>query len=385
MSGHARMSPSRLHRIISCPASFRFAEAVEKKHPEMANRTSSYADHGTYLHEVIRRVLEDGVPLGQFDLTIDDTAAIRDALLYYKNLKCAIDVQQEHFETFVALQGYHKELNLTSGTADVVLQTKTKLIVVDWKFGSGIGVKAESNPQLRAYAAGYAKDWVTLSRYKKVEYHIVQPFRDNYDKETISSQALRMWLKEILIPKVIEAKSNNAEFNPSLETCRFCPGKPYCRHRFKNANEVAQKVFKVRKRMDMVSDEELSDLLKQAPVFESYIADTRKHFYLKLTSGIPVKDFKLVEGRSTRKWAKSEDQVVKVLGKYLDFDEMYKSKMVSPAQAEKMSRELRDSEEFKQLVEKPRGKPIMVPESDRRPAYNAESVFANLKQGGEKF
>jgi len=132
--------------------------------------------------------------------------------------------------------------------------------------------------------------------------------------------------------------------------------------------------------MDVVSDEELNKILKLAPEFESYIADIRKEIFLRLSTGSDVKGFKLVEGRSIRKWKASEETIIETLSKFMDFDEMYQSKLISPAQAEKINRELKSSEEFSKLVEKPKGKPVLALESDKRPAYNAESVFAEFKE-----
>lgn len=384
MTVHSDMSPSRLQRILDCPGSFSLAQRAERE------EVSEYADEGTRLHKTMEVLLRQDDPniteadiksaLKQFfDDPTEYINPISDCLEYLDNITKTLfpDSYTTDIEKVVYLHKYHPLLENIYGTADVVIKTPTELHIVDWKFGKGVPVYADNNDQLYAYAAGAAAGAADtpkiLSAYESIYIHVVQPRIENFDLVRLTPNDLLFWINDRLIPGVEQALLDDAPFCPGEKQCRWCPAKQICKARADYAIQIAQDVFKVHTNLANVDIEEISDVLARAPIYEDYIKDLRTYMQQYLSRGNEDKNFKLVAGRSTRKW-RDERAAFEFLSSNFSPEDIFVNKLISPTQAEKLNKSLKRNDTFKDLVLKPEGNPTLVEVTDKRPALRFKSV-----------
>jgi len=175
------------------------------------------------------------------------------------------------------------------------------------------------------------------------------------------------WLSE----RANEALSDSPQRVPGDEQCKFCKAMPTCPALMDLAHKVIATDFDnmdAADNPDTLSDERLAEALSAKKLVLSWFDAVEQHAFQKLERGEAFPGFKLVEGRSLRQWgddAVAEQILVELLG-----DDAYESKLLSVAKAEKALGKKR-SGDIANLVTKPRGKPVIVPESDKRPAIGA--------------
>ena len=388
---HAKVSPSRLSRILECPASFDYAQRFQ-------SQQSSYANEGTQLHAAVEKYLrtnaltwlnkEIQVSLHIIDppLDIEQINAVKDCLAYLAGLMRKLPNADLFIEQEVSLHEYHARLFDCWGTCDIILQADDELHVIDWKFGKGVPVYAHNNDQLYAYACGAAKNIDSLKAYKRICIHCVQPRLDSYDVVELEPANLQFWLESRVIPGLTEAYSDSPRFNPGSSQCRWCPAKERCKHRYQVVIQTAEQVFAAHLKLptEEVTYEELNKLLDMAPLFDQCISDIKLYLMSKIKSGEQLPYWKLVAGRTSRQWS-NLDKTVNILSEQLDTDQLYVSKLISPPEAEKLlgKKAFKILDEEHDLVTKVPGNPTLVSENDKRPALvyrGASQIFANLNE-----
>lgn len=366
MEQHANYSPSRLTRILGCPASVGYIDSLELQ----PGKPSSYAEEGTRLHHLTYKGIMQ--PDSLKECVEEDRSIVKECLDYIAALRLSKghDELVSYAETRVSLAPWG--LPEVWGTSDYnLIDTRARhLDVIDWKFGQGIIVYAEDNPQLMAYAAG-AAGWP--NDLESVTVHVFQPLVDHEDSWDIPMGKLRQWVHGTLATGIIKASSLNAEFCPGTETCRWCEAANFCRPRYELVLDAARKLFAAKELLpDRLDAKDIAKLLSMAPIIDKCIKDLVAHAQNEVQHGRPVPGYKLVRGRSNRKWF-DEDKAIKWLAKNTPIEELYVSKAVSPAQAEKKFGALKKSPEFSVLVEKPEGKLTLVSEHDKRQAVEGPS------------
>lgn len=396
-STHAPMSPSRLQRIIDCPGSYSLVRDIEDKE---GSEGSIYAAEGSHLHSAVETHLlkyaESAftTPLARDivnpSLDAEQQSACQECIDYLYQVIRPLQGPslQIKVEERVYLKEFHQVLYDCHGTCDVVITTDDELHVIDWKFGKGIPVYVKDNDQLLAYLAGAVRNFESLfaehpgGRETAFHMHVVQPRLDNFDHLELSAEELDKWLSGRLIPGVSKAYEKHAPFIPGQKQCRWCAAKNQCRARYNMANQTAADIFKAVSGLpDEVTLEEIAEVLKNAKLVEDHIKDLRLFVQRKLEAGISVPGFKMVRGRSIRRW-KDQKTAIKQITALYDYSDCFISKFISPAQAEKLDKTLKKEEWFTGLIEKPEGKPTLVSESDKRAPINyetAEQKFAHLK------
>ena len=392
MSNHAKYSPSKLPRIIPCPGSVEMTR-------NMVQDTSSYADEGTMLHKVTEECLD----IGEMTLSQDTCIkyqlkeeeghgeAVQECLDYVSTLGMKYNDPKAYFQTEskVTLASFVKitkcdALTDVYGTLDLsyVFPSIRTLYIVDWKFGKGVEVFPESD-QIKAYAAGKLGSFKEKGQFDQIHMVIVQPrlYSGDHIKELIITPAeLTSWLIDKLIPALNSITSRHPKICPSTDACRWCAAKQVCPARKELANKAAQDVFKLHTELPKVMVEDVVRLLKILPELKSYMSDIELWAFNQLKDGKEIPGYKLVEGRSIRCWEKPEiaEEVLKAI---LDKDKLYTKKFISPTQAEKkVGIKVKRSLEFQGLIHKPKGKPTMVPEDDKRAPLlfeTAEKKFAD--------
>ena len=237
------------------------------------------------------------------------------------------------------------------------------------KYGQGILVLAEENPQMKLYALGALQAYESLYDIEDVTLHIFQPRRENISSWTVSVKDLKEWAEKILKPKAELAFKGEGEYLPG-EWCTFCRAAIKCRARTEEKLKLAQAEFKL---PPLLSDEEieevlskLSDLTKWANEIIAYATDAA------VNHGKQWRGFKVVEGRSVRKY-KDEEKVAE-LAKENGYKDIFRQSLISLTEMEKLMGKEKFKEILGEQIIKPRGKPTLVPVSDKRKAMDLSSA-----------
>jgi len=378
---HSKIGASSYYRWKACPASVRLSHGVEQKH-------SDYAEAGTVAHDIAAKLLEDaffntGKPLIPAGYSAEELSHVK----YYvseviKEAKChGCQVSKGHvlIEHRFDLSSVHPGL---FGTADCVLylEKEKKLLVFDYKHGAGIPVEVENNLQLLYYGTGALLS--TGFVCSTVELIIVQPrchhSRGPIRRCEVDAVELLDFMAD-LKADAIATEDPKAAINPG-DHCRFCPAAadacPVLRER---ALAVAKAEFQVIRSYDSIR---LSQALDAIPAIEAWIKQVRETAYQEAMHGNPPAEYKLVEKRASRKWRFSEEATAKALSDIAPDVEFFESKLMSPAQVEKLiSKESR--EYLDEFVVKESSGFALVHASDKRAAakVGAQHEFIKIEGG----
>ena len=249
------------------------------------------------------------------------------------------------------------------GTADCIIVADGILNVVDFKYGLGVLVEAEGNPQMRMYALGALNLFENLYDIHTIRTIIFQPRRDNVSIAEISKNDLLTWADEILIPAAELAVKGEGEYKAGKH-CQFCKIKAICRKRAEYNLEMAKYDFVV---PDTLDDEEISVILDRADTFISWVNDVKEYALEQAINGYSFTGYKVVEGRSNRKYTDESAVADAVINAGFD---PYEKKLMGVTAMSKMLGKKQFDKLLGSLIEKPKGKPTLVPESDKRPAWN---------------
>lgn len=362
--GHALLSASSSERWLHCPPSARLCESYDDK-------GSDYAAEGTDAHTLceykLRRSLgmdaEDPTEnLTWFNEEMDDCATGYATYVLEQveaaKLTCADPVvmieQRVDFSRWVA-SGF--------GTADCLIIADGTLKIIDYKHGRGIMVDATENPQMQCYALGALELFDGIYDIDIVHITIYQPRRDNISTYELSKDELYRWADEVLKPTADLAFAGDGNFLCG-EWCGFCKAKHDCRARADANMELARYDFKL---PPLLTDEDIEDILSKVDDLVAWAADIKEYALQQAISGKDWTGYKLVEGRSNRRY--TNETVVAGAVSRAGFDP-YERKILGVTAMQKLLGKSRFDELLAAYIEKPQGKPTLVPESDKRPAMN---------------
>lgn len=377
MSRHAILSASGSHRWLNCTPSARLELEFE-------NTTSEAAREGTAAHALcehkLKKFLKKRSKRPVSDYNSDEMEECTDAyaefaMEQYEEAKksCKDPVilieQKLDFSCYVP-EGF--------GTGDCIIISDDKLHIIDFKYGQGILVEAEHNPQMMLYALGALEIYDALYDIKEISMTIFQPRRENVSTWTISNEELKTWAEEELKPKAQMAYEGNGEYLPG-EWCTFCKAAVKCRARAEEKMKLARMEFKMPPLLTDAEIEEvltvLPDLTKWANEITAYATEAAIHH------GKEWNGFKVVEGRSNRKYR--DEQLVAEAAKEHGYTDIYRQSLIPMTEMQKLMGKSAFEEILGDLIYKPPGKPTLVPNTDKRPAMNvtnAENEFNEIME-----
>lgn len=361
---HALLAPSSSERWISCPPS-------AMKNAAVADTSSSYAQQGTDAHALCEykvltalghRVRGPTPDLAYFD---EEMAEHTDAYCEFimEQVQLAKQTCADPLVLVEQRLDFSRWVQDSFGTADCIIVADGTLTVVDFKYGLGVLVEAEDNPQMRMYALGALHLFEALYDIHTIRTIIFQPRRDNVSIAEISKNDLLTWADEVLIPAAELAAKGEGEYKAGKH-CQFCKVKATCRKRAEYNLEMARYDFAV---PDTLDDEEISVILNRADTFISWVNDVKEYALEQAISGRSFPGFKVVEGRSNRKY--TDETAVAQAVTDAGFDPYEKKLMGVTAMTKLLGKKQFDAL-LGSLIEKPKGKPTLVPTSDKRPAWN---------------
>lgn len=382
---HARLSPSAAHRWTVCTASVGFIEANKDKLPD---DSSVYADEGTKAHELSQLLLQgQGLPMTKHDA--DMVRHVKGYVEFVKEKMQPGDRLAVEYRTQLFYNTAQK------GTADVVLVGPRRIAIIDLKYGAGVSVFAEDNKQLAIYAESVIREMCPNAPPDfEVELYIYQPRDRNHDEPVREWRLSRRQLAEFCKPiqdaaHTITVTPHLTRFHPDPEkACRFCPAAGICHARGTHglqviSDEPVDVVLKSELRLpeaQSLTREQRQRILTHAKGIKSFLDAVEEQEVHELSKGAPPLLFKLVEGKSNRKWADEATATI-ALSDVLTLDAIAPRSLISPAQAEKLLSPA-DRKQIGHLVVKPPGAPTLVPVSDKRPAldFNPTAGLENLSE-----
>ena len=376
-NSHAVLSASSSHRWMNCTPSARLER-------EFADRETEAAAEGTAAHALcehkLRRALKmrSRKPVSKYDC--DEMDGYTDGYVEFvleqfaqAKLECADPLvlieQRLDFSCWVP-EGF--------GTGDCLIVADKLLHIIDFKYGQGVLVEAEENPQMMLYALGALRLFDSLYDITEVSMSIYQPRRDNVSTWAISVDELNAWAENVLKPKAELAHKGKGDYLPG-PWCQFCKAAVKCRARAEEKLQLARFEFAP---PPLLSDEEieeiltkLDDLTKWASEIQAYAQDAA------INHGKVWQGFKLVATRTNRRY--TDEEAVIQAAKDAGYTDIFRKSLIPITEMEKLMGKKNFTSILGPLMEKPQGRPTLVPVTDKRPALKktgVEEEFTEIKE-----
>lgn len=369
---HALLSASSAHRWLLCPPS-------AKECAKLPDVSSEYARQGTDAHTLceykVKKALGRKMKDPTEDLTFYNEEMEEYASEYAQFVMESLSAAKEHCKDPLVLVEQRLDFSRWVpggfGTGDCVIVADDTLMVIDFKYGLGVLVNAEKNSQMMCYALGALSLFDGIYDIKEVNMTIFQPRRENVSTASMTKEELLHWAETVLKPTAELAAQGKGEYKAG-DHCRFCKLKATCRKRAEYNLALAKYDFAVPSTLE---DEEIEIVLSRVDELMNWAGEVKEYALQQALSGKSWKGWKLVEGRSNRRYVNEEAVAAKV--EEAGFDP-YEKKLLGITAMTKQLGKKKFDELLKGLIEKPQGKPVLVPESDKRPAlHTAADDFKN--------
>lgn len=369
---HALLSPSAAHRWMNCTA----APLLER---DVEDKGSTFAEEGTLAHAYCAKKLKEFL-----GLAVDEEKA-EIAQLDEQYHSGEMDEYTDTYKTIVlekfnAARAKTKDAQLlvevkldfshyapdAFGTSDAIIIADGVMEVIDFKYGKGVKVSAVENPQMMIYALGAWDLFNFEYDIRKVRMTIVQPRIDNLSEFELDAADLINWAVNELQPKANEAYAGGKQ-KPG-NWCQFCKVKASCKALSSMCIEAQQANPDPRKISKEVMENTILPLLS---TFKTWLTGVEEYSLEQALNGVQYQGFKIVEGRSIRKIT-NPTAVMELLSKEGFAKEAYikPTELRSITDLEKLIGKKRFGTICSEYINKPQGKPTLVPESDKRPAFN---------------
>lgn len=390
MSTHAVLSPSSASRWMACPGSVALCL-------DLPDTSSEFADEGTDAHELASIVLAGsgaakdhlGRVLGKGNVVgLEMANAVQTYVDYVRDLVVStggqlLIEQRLPIGHLTGEPGAH-------GTSDAVVLTDDELIVADLKYGRGVAVDAEGNPQLQIYALAALQEYEALADFKTVRVAIHQPRLNAVSEWAQPVEALRAF-GERVAQAAAATRQPDAPLQPGEAQCKFCKAKATCPALASRVQAEIGASFEdlttfdkattqswVNRREQMTPDA-LGTALAAVDLIETWCKAIRAEVEARLLAGQAVPGFKLVQGKKgNRAWSDKEEAEALLKAMRVKHDQMYDYSLISPTTAEKLAKAEvigpRQWPKVAALITQSEGKPSVAPESDKRPALNVSAV-----------
>lgn len=362
---HALLSASSAHRWIACPPSALLSKKFE-------DASSSFAQEGTDAHSLAQYKLEKLLGLETKDPT--------ENLSFYDE---EMNSHAEYYATFVLEQLEKAKQTCTDpqilieqkldfsgyvpdgyGHVDCLIIADGTLTVIDFKYGLGIKVSAERNPQMFCYALGGLALFDGIYDIENVNLIIYQPRRENISEYSIPKIELIKWAEEVLSPIAQLAIKGEGEYKAG-EHCQFCKAKATCRKRAEYNLELAKYDFDEPATLD---NYEIADILTKVDQLVSWVNDVKEYALKEALKGTKFEGFKVVSGRSNRKYTDEDAVADTVIAAGKD---PYEKKLLGITAMTALLGKKTFEDILGGLTFKPPGKPVLVTADDKRPEYNS--------------
>jgi hypothetical protein len=378
---HAVLAASSASRWLNCPPSARLELAV----PEGEGAVSRYAEEGTQAHALAEAMLRaeqaKATPIDKekakaliaasplemveavreyYDLCLRKIKAARDAT---PDAKILLEEQLD-FSPWVP-EGF--------GTGDLVIVADGMIEIIDLKYGKGVPVSAQGNPQMRLYALGAVNAYGMLYATDAVTTTIVQPRLYSVSSETLRVDFLLEWGEHTVGPLARQAFAGQGEFCAG-EHCRFCRAHVKCPARAQANLELIRFDFK---QPDLLSNEDIGLILGLADHLQAWTTDIQHYALAKALGGTHWPGYKLVEGKRMRRYLDADKAAETLIAAGYPDAVLFERKLLGITAMEKAIGKKSFAKFLKELVAIAPGAPTLAPESDKRPAFDRRELTRN--------
>lgn len=265
---HSIASPSSLHRLLVCPGS----AVLTRYLPEQP--ATSYAIEGTLFHECMEKAIKclpcapdndrnfNAYILNSIKNVIDNSNTQLNQEAKEEMITCALEAVTWFYTNYYPNQMYIEQKipmyysDKDFGTVDCAIVYKDSLTVIDWKYGKGVDVSVEYNPQLISYAVSMLKYLASnghdIRQFKKIKSIIYQPRTYKETKAKVCEYTLQELVEaskniKTGVDTVYDILSNyknknsklvTSNLNPTEDGCRFCPAKMTCKKYLKQNEDL---------------------------------------------------------------------------------------------------------------------------------------------------
>lgn len=382
---HAYLSASSAERWLHCPGSARLAALFPETH-------SDAAAEGALAHSMAQHMIEHAY--GEMNdetyekVMAEDTEAVTKFYKEHKDMTGSADAMKRILEPYVdycmaEFEKLKKEdgasVLMTEqrvdfseyvpqgfGTSDVVLIGDRKIVVIDLKYGKGVTVRAQNNPQIRLYAIGALDLFDGIYEFTTVKAVIYQPRLDNVTDEEMTVKKLRDWAEKVVKPKAEEAAGENATICPG-RWCddHFCPAAARCKKRAEWILKMSQFV----KDPDLLTDDEMGEVLARLPALQAFARKATNYAIDAITTGHPIKGYKVIEGTSRRRYSDEDKVAAAAIAAGYDEAMLYSRKLIGITEMTSLMGKKNFNQILGGLIVKPQGAPKLAPESDPHPSF----------------
>ena len=372
---HAFLSASAAERWINCTPSAMLTR-------DMPEDTSPFAAEGTAAHEMAEQCLrayladekEPEYTGDKYITYLDVKPYVDRTILLYETVKandpsaCMFVEVEVDFSEWVP-EGF--------GTSDCIIIGGDTLYVIDLKFGKGVTVDAELNPQARCYALGAYVLYRDIYEIEKVVTVIDQPRLAHRTSENISINELLGWAERVLVPAAKQAWAGEGEYRAG-PWCRFCKAGAQCRERAQHNLAVSDGYYELPDPI-LLTDDQISRILQRADDLEVWVKKLKAHATGEILNGVVLDGWKVVEGRTNRTIT-DEKAVARTLRKAgYKPSQYYHRKMIGITQLQALLGGKKAMEEMiGDFIDRTEPKPTLVRSDDRRPAITS-SAYEDFK------
>ena len=260
MADHAVLSASGSHRWLNCTPSARLELEFENTGSEAAREGT--AAHALCEHKLKRALhMRSRRPVSDYDS--DEMEECTDTYVDFvmEQYEAAKQVCEDPVILIEQRLDFSCYVPDGFGTGDCLIISDDRLHIIDFKYGMGVLVEAEGNPQMKLYALGALAVYDALYDIREVSMTIFQPRRENVSTWTIPVEDLKAWAENELKPRAKMAYDGEGEYLPG-EWCTFCRAAVRCRARAEEKLKLAQTEFRM---PPLLTDAEIEDILAVLP------------------------------------------------------------------------------------------------------------------------
>lgn len=313
---HAALGPSSAHRWMACPGA-PAAEREARSRGLVDDSSSPAAREGTAAHavaelELRRRVLSQPVAAEVaswhevYDVEYEWSVMVSETRPYVDYVEACYLAASEADPAGAQLWLESRVEPVPGrvwGTADATIIGGGRVHVVDLKYGRGVRVEAESNPQLRCYMLGALGIASLLEPVRECVGTIVQPRHKDgghISSEALTTEELQAW--GAALPEAVAATDDPAAPRvPGDSQCRWCAAQAICPERTRS---LAADVFGEARQatVPLLSDADVAELLPRLDSVESWCRAVRRSALSRLTQRPgSLAGWHVAEGRPRRR------------------------------------------------------------------------------------
>lgn len=376
MTQHAKLSASGSARWINCPGSIKASE----DYPRTSN---SFADEGTLAHDLAEYCItnfcepEDciGKTLKQLGFTNSSFAQnhqIEKEMANYVQEYISYVLSHETIDSKTYIEEQVRFDNVVPdgfGTSDaIIISPSTRIChIFDLKYGKGVRVDSYENTQGQMYALGVLNEFGFLDMFDSIRIHIVQPRMYNFSYWDISKEDLIKFGK-FVSERAKLALTDDAPRIAGNKQCEWCPAKGDCKALANFTETIIMADFESLEYEDpqKLTDQDRKLILDNAKLIKDFIKEVETDCYSRALAGDKIGGYKLVEGRSNRKWKEGAEVKLKKLLK----GNAFKKSLIGLTEAKPLIGE----DMINELTIKPEAPLALVPENHKGKEVFVESV-----------